>query len=47
MRYWRIKHSLKKAAKNLKFIDYEIYKCLKAYDKVISDYLDSSIKGEE
>lgn len=47
IRYWQIKHSLKKAVKNLKFIDYEIYKCLKAYDKVISDYLDSFIKGEE
>lgn len=40
----QIKHSLKKSVKNLKFIDYEIYKCLKAYDKVISDYLDSLLK---
>lgn len=39
-----IKHSLKKAVKNLKFIDSEISKCLKAYDKVISDYLDSLLK---
>lgn len=40
----QIKHSLKKAVKNLKLIDSEISKCLKAYDKVISDYLDSLLK---
>lgn len=40
----QIKHSLKNAVKNLKFIDSEISKCLKAYDKVISDYLDSLLK---
>lgn len=44
IRCWQIKHSLKKAVKNLKFIDSEISKCLKAYDKVISDYLDSLLK---
>lgn len=41
IRYRKIKHSLKKAVKNLKFIDSEISKCLEAYSKIILDYLDS------
>lgn len=41
IRYRKIKHSLKKAVKNLKFIDSEISKCLEAYSKIIIDYLDS------
>lgn len=44
IRYRQIKHSLKKAIKNFKFIDSEIFKCLKAYHKVIEDYLDSLLK---
>ena len=41
IRYRQIKHSLKKAVKNLKLIDSEIYKCFKAYSKIILDYLDA------
>ena len=40
IRYRKITHSLKKAVKNLKFIDSEISKCLIAYRQIILDYLD-------